>query len=188
MNPSALYLLRFHHDRNNRSVRRSWLFLMRRWRRSHEFAIDLLSHEVNAEGSNTDPETRERVSHLVRKHRVLPPLIPSPEKLSRSSQRFRHLHTYINFNSHLISFNPPNHILYSKCHQRELQAKPQLPLRHLHPHQRLQLSQMLERKPPPARESHARRRDARRLTLHTSTRFSSKSTQILVFPTAPCLS
>lgn len=92
LNPSALYLLRFHHDRNNRSVRRSWLFLMRRWRRSHEFAIDLLSHEVNAEGSNTDPETRERVSHLVRKHRVLPPLIPSPEKLSRSSQRFRHFH------------------------------------------------------------------------------------------------
>ncbi|MBY8978434.1 hypothetical protein KHP62_21765, partial [Rhodobacteraceae bacterium NNCM2] len=96
-----------------------------------------------------------------------------------------HLHTHQHQSQPYIFQS--KQILNSKCHQRELQARHQLPPRHLHPHQRPQLvSKMLARRPPPAKESHARRRDARRPTLHTSTKFSSKFTQILVSPTAPC--
>lgn len=48
--------------------------------------IDLLADEVDAEGDEGDAEARSGVAQLFRQHRVLPPLVPPPEELSRRSQ------------------------------------------------------------------------------------------------------
>lgn len=52
------------------------------WRRV-EFVVDGFANKVNAESGNTETEARNRVAELVAESGVLPPLILSPEKLTR---------------------------------------------------------------------------------------------------------
>merc|ERR1711881_96852 len=71
---------------------------------------------------------------------------------------------------HLLTHQP-------KCHQRPQTRSP--PPRH-------QLHPKLERRPVRPERRRREQRRARRPTLHTFTKSSSKSTQTLVSPTAPC--
>lgn len=59
-------------------------------RRSVKLVVDLLADEVDSEGDEGDAEAGSGVAQLVRQHRVLPPLVPPPEELTRRSQWFRH--------------------------------------------------------------------------------------------------
>jgi hypothetical protein len=51
-----------------------------------EPVVDLLADEVDAEGDEGDAEARSGVAQLIRQPRVLPPIVPPPEELSRRSQ------------------------------------------------------------------------------------------------------
>jgi hypothetical protein len=69
---------------------------MRRGRIVIDLVVDLLSDEVDTKGDKGDAETRSSVTHLIAKHGMLPPLVPSPEKLSSmlsSSHFFRSINT-----------------------------------------------------------------------------------------------
>lgn len=58
--------------------------------RGIKLVVDLFADEVDSEGDEGDAEARSGVAELVAQHRVLPPLVPPPEELSRRTQRFRH--------------------------------------------------------------------------------------------------
>ena len=64
----------------------SRLMLVVRRRGSEDPFVDLLADEVDAEGNEGDAEARSGVPELIRQHRVLPPLVPPLEELSRGSQ------------------------------------------------------------------------------------------------------
>lgn len=49
-----------------------------------------LADEVDAEGDEGNAQARGSVAEVVGEHRVLTPLVPPPEKLSRRSQRLPH--------------------------------------------------------------------------------------------------
>ena len=55
-----------------------------------DLVVSGLTDEVDSEGDEPDAEAREGVAPLIREHRVLPPLIAPPEKLSGCSQWLRH--------------------------------------------------------------------------------------------------
>lgn len=61
-------------------------------RRSDDAVVELLADQVDAEGDESDAEARSGVAELIRKHGVLPPLVPPPEKLSGGSQRLAASH------------------------------------------------------------------------------------------------
>lgn len=52
-----------------------------------EAVVGGLAEEVDAEGDEGDAEARGGVAEVVGEHRVLPPLVPAPEKLPRRPQR-----------------------------------------------------------------------------------------------------
>lgn len=53
---------------------------------SVEPVVHLLADEIDAKGNEGDAKSRSGVAELIRQHRVLSPLVPSPEELSRGSQ------------------------------------------------------------------------------------------------------
>ncbi|RAL52756.1 hypothetical protein DM860_007524 [Cuscuta australis] len=59
-------------------------------RRSIDLVVGGFAGEVDAEGNKGDAEPRNGVAELIRQHRVLPPLVPPPEELSRRSKRLCH--------------------------------------------------------------------------------------------------
>lgn len=56
-------------------------------RRRVDLVVDLLADKVDAEGDESDAEARSGVTELIGEHRMLPPLVSSPEKFSGGSQR-----------------------------------------------------------------------------------------------------
>ncbi|KAL2339322.1 hypothetical protein Fmac_013768 [Flemingia macrophylla] len=50
-----------------------------------EVVVELFADEVNSKGDEGDAETRGGVAELIGQHRMLPPFIPSPEELSRTT-------------------------------------------------------------------------------------------------------
>lgn len=58
--------------------------------RGIKLVVDLFADEVDSEGDKGDAEAGSGVAELVPQHRVLPPLVPPPEELSRRTQWFRH--------------------------------------------------------------------------------------------------
>lgn len=51
-----------------------------------EPVVHLFADEVDAKGNEGDAEARSGVAELVRQHRMISPLVPPPEELSRGSQ------------------------------------------------------------------------------------------------------
>lgn len=58
--------------------------------RSVELVVGGFANEVDAEGDDGDTKAGNGMTELVSEHRVLPPLVPPPEKLSRRSQWLPH--------------------------------------------------------------------------------------------------
>jgi hypothetical protein len=72
--------------RSSRGSRWSRVVLVGRRGGGIEPVVDLLADEVDAEGDEGDAEARSGVAQLIRQPRVLPPIVPPPEELSRRSQ------------------------------------------------------------------------------------------------------
>lgn len=55
-----------------------------------DLVIGGFANEVDAEGDQRDAEARSGVAPLIGQHRVLPPLVTAPEKLSGGTQWLCH--------------------------------------------------------------------------------------------------
>lgn len=83
--------------------RRVLLMMMMRGWRSINLVVDLLSDQVDAEGDEGDAKPWSGVPELVSKHRVLPPLVPSPEEFPCWSKWFSHSLYFLSFCSASLS-------------------------------------------------------------------------------------
>lgn len=57
------------------------LHMVMRMRRGIDLVVDLFSNKVDTKSDKSDAETRSGMTHLIAKHRMLPPFIPPLEEL-----------------------------------------------------------------------------------------------------------